>query len=141
MKSATAAFAILALAGCTSVQVSSVDSKANLKDVCIVKNQEVTVRDFVAVLKDGFARHGIQTSLIAKGQERSCETVLTYSALKSWDLKPYLSVAELHLWRNGAQIGSAEYHLKGRGGFDLGKFAGTRAKMDPVIDQLLQAYR
>lgn len=62
---------------------------------------------------------------------------LTYTALRHWDMKPYLTHAELRLWRDGKQIGFAEYHLNGNGGFDLGKWRGTKAKMDPVIDQLL----
>lgn len=60
----------------------------------------------------------------------------TYTALRSWDFKPYLSHAELRLWHDGTQIGFAEYHLNGGGGFDLGKWRGTNAKMDPVIDKL-----
>jgi hypothetical protein len=35
------------------------------------------------------------------------------------------------------QIGFAEYHLNGKGGYDFGKWRGTKSKMDPVIDQLL----
>jgi hypothetical protein len=62
---------------------------------------------------------------------------LTYTALRSWDFKPYLSHAELRLWKGGRQIGYAEYHLNGGGGLDLGKWRGTKAKMDPVIDKLL----
>jgi hypothetical protein len=62
---------------------------------------------------------------------------LTYTALRSWDFKPYLSHAELRLWRDGLQIGAADYHLRGKGGFSFAKWQGTKAKMDPVIDQLL----
>lgn len=52
-------------------------------------------------------------------------------------MKPYLSHAELQLHRAGQQVASAEYHLRGKGGFSLTKWAGTKSKMDPVIDELL----
>lgn len=123
--------------GCTSVNVRPIASGERLQNVCIVNNPKVIVSDFVPVLRDGFNRHDISTSVVDEAQSRSCETTLTYTALRSWDLKPYLSHAELRLWRDGKQIGSADYHLNGGGGFDLGKWRGTKAKMDPVIDKLL----
>jgi hypothetical protein len=52
-------------------------------------------------------------------------------------MKPYLSHAELRLLRAGTEIASAEYHLRAKGGFSVTKWAGTRSKMDPVIDELL----
>ena len=125
------------IAGCTSVNVRPVTSSEHLHSVCIVDNPEVIVSDFIPVLRDGFDRHGIATSIVDQARAESCEVTLTYTALRSWDLKPYLSHAELRLWRHGKQIGFAEYHLNGKGGLDLGKWRGTKAKIDPVIDKLL----
>lgn len=134
-------FAALAVAvvisGCTSVSVRPVASSVQLHNLCIVNNPQVIVSDFVPVLRDGFSRHNIATTVVEQAQAKSCAVTLTYTALRSWDLKPYLSHAELRLWREGIQIGSAEYHLNGKGGLDLGKWRGTKAKMDPVIDKLL----
>lgn len=127
----------LAAAGCTSVTVRPVAASVQLHNVCIVNNPKVIVSDFVPVLRDGFARHHIATSVVDQSRDQSCVVTLTYTALRSWDLKPYLSHAELRLWRSGMQIGFAEYHLNGKGGYDLGKWRGTKSKMDPVIDQLL----
>jgi hypothetical protein len=56
--------------------------------------------------------------------------------LRSWDFAPYLAQAELWLRKDGDQVGYAEYHLVGGGGFSLMKWQGTKTKMDPVIDQL-----
>jgi len=127
----------LAVAGCTSVTVRPVAASVQLHNVCIVNNPKVIVSDFVPVLRDGFARHHIATSVVDQSQAQSCVVTVTYTALRSWDFKPYLSHAELRLWRGGMQIGFAEYHLNGKGGYDLGKWRGTKSKMDPVIDQLL----
>ena len=123
--------------GCTSVNVRPLPSANQIQSVCIVDNPKVIVSDFVAIIRDGFNRHGIATSVVDEARSQSCNVTLTYTALRSWDLKPYLSHAEIRLWRDGKQIGSADYHLKGGGGFDLGKWRGTKAKMDPVIDKLL----
>lgn len=127
----------LAAAGCTSVKVRPVASSEGLRSVCIVNNPKVIVSDFVDVLRDGFSRHNIATSVVDQDKVESCDVTLTYTALRSWDFKPYLSHAELRLWRSGKQIGFAEYHLNGKGGFDFAKWAGTKSKMDPVIDKLL----
>lgn len=129
--------AALALSACTAVNVRSVGPQA-LGNVCIVNNPKVTVGDFVEVVRDGFDRHGISTSVVATQSAEGCGTTLTYTALRSWDMTTYLSHAELRLWQAGRQIGFAEYHLRGKGGFALTKWQGTKAKMDPVIDQLLE---
>jgi hypothetical protein len=63
---------------------------------------------------------------------------LSYTARRSWDFAPYLAQAELWLRQDGKQVGYAEYHLVGGGGFSLTKWQGTKTKMDPVIDQLLE---
>lgn len=128
---------LLAASGCTSVNVKPVAKSAALQQVCIINNPKVIVSDFIPVLRDGFSRHGIATSIVEQSQSNTCDVTLTYTALRSWDFKPYLSHAELRLWRAGNQIGSAIYHLKGGGGFALNKWASTKTKMDPVVDQLL----
>jgi hypothetical protein len=130
---------ILALltAACTSVKVQSVDTSLPLLHVCIQRNHAVEVSDFLPVLQEGFERHGIGTEIYNGNRPRRCEYVLTYTALRSWDVKTYLSHAELRLLRAGQQIAFAEYHLRVKGGLSLMKFAGTKSKMDPVIDELL----
>ena len=67
-------------------------------------------------------------------------TLLTYTALRAWDFSPYLSRAELRLEKNGMKVAEAEYHLRGKGGYSLMKWEGTKSKMDPVIEQLLKGY-
>lgn len=142
MKSIVFAIFAAVLAGCTSVNVQSVKDETlfdlvSLHEVCIVRNSKVLVSDFISVLQDGFDRHNIATRVVEPTQVKSCEVTLTYTALRSWDVTPYLSHAELRLRRGGKLIGSADYHLKGGGGLALTKYGSTKEKMDPVIDQLL----
>ena len=125
------------LAACTSINVRPVDDIATLREVCIVRNPKVTVSDFISVLQDGFNRHGVPTRVVEPNLPNNCDATLTYTALRSWDMALYISHAELRLWRAGRQIGAADYHLKGKGGFALTKWGSTQKKMDPVIDQLL----
>jgi hypothetical protein len=128
----------LLLTACTSVTVKRPDPALSIKHVCIQENPKVWVSDFLPVLREGFDRHGISTNVYSGTKPENCEYVLTYTALQSWDFAPYLSHAELWLDKNGRQVAYAEYHLVGRGGLSLMKWQGTKTKMDPVIDELLQ---
>ena len=132
---ALVASAIL-LSTCTSVQVNQVDKTQNdISRVCIERNPKVAVSDFLTVIEQGFMRHGVSISVHDLPLPASCEYVLNYTAERGWDFKPYLDYAELRLSRNGTTIGTANYPHSG--GFALNKWASTKAKMNPVIDQLL----
>jgi hypothetical protein len=136
-----AVFAFLILAwGCTSVIVRPVDRAAQLKHVCIKHNPKVWVDDFLPVLRDGFDRHGISSEVFSKTVASHCEFIVTYTARQHWDLANYMIYAELRLQRQGQQVAFAKYRLRGNGGLSPMKWQGTRAKMDPVIDELLGAY-
>ena len=129
--------AALICVGCTSINVQPVGAGINIVDVCIEENSKVIVSDFLTVVRDGFDRHGIATKVVIRPAPPECEYVLTYTALKTWDFGTYLHHAELRIEKNGRLIGSAEYHLTGKGGLSLTKWQNTKTKMDPVIDQLL----
>ena len=132
--------ALLALSACTSISVQPVDPALNVQHVCIQENTAVIIDDFVEYLQDDFARYGITTEVIGNQRPRHCEYVLSYTARRSWDMTPYMSTADLTLTRNGHRIGSANYYLKGKGGFSLSKYASTESKLDNVVDQLLANY-
>ncbi len=95
----------------------------------------------MAVLVAGFARHGINARVVASTAEPKDEFVVTYVAYRKWDMAPYLVDATIKIEKNGEIVASAEYHLKGGGGLSPAKWKGTKSKMDPVIDELLQNYR
>lgn len=124
--------------GCTSVSVTPMP--AGVSEVAIRDNPKVTVPDFVDVVRDGFHRHGIRTKLISENALAGDDYVLTYTALRSWDVGTYLSKAELWITHKGNPAGHAEYHLRNKGGLALNKWAGVDSKMTPVMDELLSNY-
>jgi len=128
------------LCGCTKVTVEPLDRQLEVRHVCIEDNPAVTVPGFVDVVRDGFRRHGIETEVLSGERLEECEYRLTYTALRSWDGVTYLAHAELRLLRNDTQVAYGEFHLRGKGGYDMSKFRSTESKMRPVIDELLQAY-
>jgi hypothetical protein len=126
-----------ALTGCTSVRVNAVAAEHRIDHICIQNNPRVIVSDFVAVMQEGFQAHGISSQLVTTPAQARCLFTATYTARRSWDFATYLTEAQIDILRDGRQIASANYHLKGKGGFALNKWAGTRTKILPVIDQLL----
>ena len=126
------------LAVCTSVNVRPIPSRDRIKEVIINKNPKVAVDDFLDVLADGFHRHGITTKVTSADAEWKDSYVVNYVAYRNWDLAPYLTDATISIDRNGRRVAEASYHLKGKGGLSLTKWQGTKAKMDPVIDELLK---
>lgn len=141
MKKILFSFFAISVSACTSVKVQELNSgEHQVHHVCIEQNPKVIVERFPQVIEDGFQRHGI-TSEVYKGEKPShCEYSLTYTALKTWDMGAYLHHAEMRLFKNKTKIAYAEYHLNGKGGLALNKWAGVDSKMDPVINKLLSGY-
>jgi hypothetical protein len=131
--------AVCMLSACTSVTVLAVDSaKHPIDTVCIERNDAVVVDDFLAVVEQGFIRHGLETAVYDGNLPESCEYSLWYTAERGWDIAPYLDFVELRLKQRGKTIGTATYRHSG--GFGFNKWNSTKSKMNPVIDKLLAAY-
>lgn len=131
---------IVMISACTAITVIPVDASLNARHVCIQDNPRVTISNFVQIVRDGFQRHGISTEVITNQKPARCEFTLTYTARRSWDIGTYMSIAELVLMKDGREVARANYHLRGKGGLSLNKWASTKSKMDPVIDELLAQY-
>lgn len=137
MKNLLAILTLGVMAGCTSVNIRPLSPELNINEICIEQNPKVIVGDFLPVVRDGFERHGLKTKIVNSPAPNECEYVLTYTALKTWDLGTYMHHAELRIEHGGRTVGFAEYHLTGKGGLSLMKWQSTKTKMDPVIDELL----
>lgn len=124
------------LSGCTSIKVEPVSNEYSIKHICIQNNPRVIIDGFINTVEDRFQYHGISTEILDLVPE-TCEYKLTYTALRSWDLAPYLSHAELRLFKDNRRIAYGEFHLNGKGGFALTKFNSIKTKMDPVVDEML----
>jgi hypothetical protein len=130
----------LVLVACTSITVEPLRSEEGARLVCVEDNPEVLVADFLKVVRAGFKRHGIDTLVFDEAAPAECELILQYTALRSWDLTPFLSHAELSLERDGVEVARGVFHLRGKGGYALTKYQSTSTKMDPVIDPMLAEY-
>jgi hypothetical protein len=132
--------ALLTLAGCTTVDVRPIASSMNVEKVCIRFNEEVNVDDFVPVVQEDFFNHGI-TSVVFKAEKPTdCVFTLSYTVDRWWDTAPYMVDAQITVNKNDAFIGSAHYHMTAHGGLSLVKWAGTKSKIDPVMDEMLRNY-
>jgi hypothetical protein len=132
-----AATATAFLSGCTTVNVRALPDVQSIKEVYIIENPKVAVDDFLEVLTSGFENHGIGVRVGSEDGAPNHGYVVRYVAYRKWDLKPYMTDASIDVSRDGLHIAHADYHLVNGGGLDLGKFAGTHSKIDPIINQLL----
>ena len=131
---------IILMTACTSIRVTQIDKSYGLTHVCIEENPKVIVSEFVGVVEDVFQDHSISTEIYRGERPTHCEYKLTYTALQSWDISTYLSHAELRLFKKNTRIAYAEYHLKGKGGLSLTKWASVKSKIKPVVEKLLAQY-
>ena len=132
---------LLILTSCTSIKVQSLNPDLyKVYHVCIERNPKVIVEGFPGVIERGLERHGITSELYTDTKPNHCEYSLTYTALQTWDMSTYLHHAELRLYKGNQKIAYAEYHLNGKGGLSLNKWASVDSKMAPLIDQLLSGY-
>ena len=130
----------LILTGCTTVDVRPIPASAKLEKICIEFNSEVNVDDFVPVVQEDFFNHGIASVVYHSDRPKGCEFTMTYAVDRWWDLAPYMVDAQMTVNKDDSFVGSSHYHLNGHGGLDLGKYAGTHSKIDPVMDEMLRNY-
>jgi len=132
---------LVTVSACTSIKVNELNpAEYKVHHVCIENNPKVIVSEFLGVIEEGLHRHGITSEVYEGKKPGYCEYYLTYTALKTWDIGMYLHHAEIHLYKDRRKIAYAEYHLDGKGGLALNKWASVDSKMDPVINQLLAGY-
>lgn len=130
------------LSGCTVVTVTPVDSTLDIRHVCIKDCSDKCFDGRMPYLiQDGFQRHGITTEIYNSELPPECEYTLTYYCQRARDMASYLRHAEIRLYHGKFQIGNAEYHLRGGGGFALNEWADTKSNIDPVIDELLSGFQ
>lgn len=140
-----AIFLILAaaglLTGCADIEVQPATSGSDrIKFVYIQQNPSADQQapDLESAIENGFQRHGIGTKPIDGPPPSDNDYYVTYTATGGWDLKPFLKAADVRLKRGFKQVGYA--HFQAGGGLSVTKFAATRDKMVPVMDQLLAGF-
>ena len=134
------AFLGFTLIGCTSIQVNNNDGfkPQSVQQICIIHNPKVTIDRFDQSIVRSFARYNINARIYPENSKPVlCETTMTYTALRSWDVVTYLSYAKFTLNQNGKIVSEAEFRLKGKGGLALNKWRSTDTKVDELVDQLV----
>ena len=63
--------------------------------------------------------------------------MLNYTALRSWDIVPYMVSAQFNLIQNGRQVSESSFKLKGNGGLALNKWRISETKVYELGDELL----
>lgn len=131
-------FAAFNFVGCTSMTVEPL--APGVKEVLIRENPKVSMDGFLPYVIKNFESRSIATRVVKESDPAGDAYVVTYTALRSWDLTTYLSSAEFWVHHRSDLVGHAEYHLRGKGGLALTKFQHVETKLDPVFAELLVHY-
>lgn len=132
-------FPAFVLAACAIKQdVRPVVGLPSGQQVCIVDAPSVR-QGFRDELVASLRRKGFQPEVKPAGSPTTvCPVTVTYLARWSWDLTIYLSYAEVNVYRDGIQGGSARYDST-RGGANMGKFIDAERKVNELVEQLFPA--
>lgn len=128
------------VSGCTSIQVNNNDGfqPQSVKQICIINNPKVTIDGFNQSIVRSFARYDINARVYPENSKPAlCETVMNYTALRTWDVVTYMSYAKFTLLKDGRIASEAEFRLRGKGGLALNKWRSTDTKIDELVDQLV----
>ena len=134
---------VLCLVGCsTNIEVSPLQYDENLKEISLIDNPKVIVRQYVPTLELYFAKHGIGVKRVSEfAQLGPDEYGIRYSARQSWTITTYLSDAYVNVYKGNKVVAVGKFHLVG-GSFclSLSKWNRTETKMKPVLEELLKNY-
>lgn len=144
MKNVLFGFVLVLLSGCNTYQVKSLPYDPELKDVVVVHNPKVIVKDFVDVMTDEFNARQIKVRNVPQNYvSKPNEYVVHYDARQSWDFSLYLSDASIRIMKDGMTVGKGRYHhTGGSASLDIfTKWRGTEWKMKDLYEDLLKNYQ
>lgn len=130
--------AVVVLAGCAGAQqnVSPV-SNLSLKKMCIVQNPRVSQAGFLDSLQLAIRSRGYEVQVVSPGAgPGACPQVAEYTANYQWDLALYLAYAEIKVYENQKQVGSAVYDA--RRVLGPSKFIKGDDKVNELVGQLFR---
>jgi hypothetical protein len=135
IKTALAAAALSALAGCAIHQTVKPVEKLEGKQICVIENPAVRA-GFVEAYRNSLTAKGYAVrQLPASAAITDCPVTSTYLANWRWDLAMYMAYAEIRVFSNGKQVGEARYDSM-RGGANMNKFIAADKKIDELVNQL-----
>jgi len=135
-----AVFALLAgVTACTTVNVSTVPAAGYpITELCIERNPDVVIEDFLPVVEQAVARHGIATRVLDAPLPADCAYTLWYTARRRWDIRPRLGYAEFRVRFHGETIGTASYLSEPS--LSPFKWRSTETLIAPVVDKLFAQF-
>lgn len=132
------AFALLApifLVAC-SIKQTVQPVSIPISEICIVENPEVLHEDFGVAYTSELRALGMRVRTVPAGTDLAqCEFMTTYTANWQWDLATYLCFAELRVFHQGRQVGSAVYDSRSGSG-NMNKFIKADAKLKELVRAL-----
>ena len=132
---------VLFFSGCTS-KVSNVvplnTDVHHIYEICIEKNNQVIVHDFLPFVIEQFKKHNIKSKIYNESIPDSCFYSLNYSANKHWDMVMYFRAASLDIYNKGKLVASVKYETQN--GLDMSKFDSMEKKFTPIIEELLRGH-
>ena len=132
------------LCGCNTYNVKSLPYDPALKDVVVVHNPKVIVKDFVDVMTDELNARKIKVRNAPQDYVgMPNEYIVHYDARQSWDFSLYLSDASIRIIKDGMTVGKGRYHhTGGSASLDIfTKWRGTEWKMKDLYEDLLKNYQ
>ncbi len=132
-------FAALLVTACTTVDVSPVPAAGYpMTEICIERNPAVVIEDFLPVVEQAVARHGIAARVLDAPLPADCAYTLWYTARRRWDIWPRLGYAELRVRFHGETIGTASYLSEPS--LSPFKWRSTETMIAPVVDALFAQF-
>ena len=95
---------------------------------------------FLNAYRDALIEKGFRVRVLDESALPSdCPLASTYTANWRWDLAMYMAFAEIKVYADGKEVGSAVYDSLG-GSANLNKFIKAEAKIDELVDELFRNY-
>lgn len=132
---------VFAMTGCTSISIKNQNGfkSKDLQQVCVIDNPQVTVPKFNESIVKAFEKHNVQARIYpSNSKPQLCQSIMRYTALRSWDVVTYVSYVKFTLEKDGRILSEAEFRLKGKGGMALNKWRSTDTKVEELVDQLMK---
>ena len=128
-----AVLTLLSATACTITRHIEPVPARTIAAVCIVENEKVFGKDFLAAVREGFERRGIATREDPKEVlPADCAYRLEYEARWKWDIALYLAYADLRLYEGQLQVGRATYNARDAD-YRLDKFGSGSGKVTKLM--------
>jgi hypothetical protein len=126
---------LLSLSACAIQQTVQPVPGLQARDICIIENPSVRA-GFLESYKNTMRAKGYDIKQMPSDTPLTgCKVISTYMANWKWDFAAYMSFAHIRVYRDGYQVGEANYDAR-TGGGNPGKFIDADKKITELVDQL-----